>query len=100
MCKQHGHEMRSGLGARLVQEVQQGPGRQRLQQNPSCPNFQVEVMTAEWAKHQLKDPEILQEPAQHTVVLAAACLPAQDLLILRGPLFQAMNEQQREAVPV
>ncbi|CAE7817350.1 FKBP4 [Symbiodinium sp. CCMP2456] len=45
-----------------------------------CKKFnKVQVMTAEWAKHQLKDPEILQ-----------------DLLILRGPLFQAMNDQQRE----
>jgi len=45
-----------------------------------CKKFnKVQVMAADWAKHQLKDPEILQ-----------------DLLTLRGPLFQAMDAQQRE----
>lgn len=45
-----------------------------------CRRFnKIQVTAAEWAKHQLADPEILQ-----------------DLLILRGPLFQAMNFQQRE----
>lgn len=45
-----------------------------------CKKFnKVQVMAADWAKHQLKDPEILQ-----------------DLLTLRGPLFEAMDAQQRE----
>ncbi|CAK9041749.1 N-terminally processed] [Durusdinium trenchii] len=45
-----------------------------------CKKFnKVQVMAVDWAKHQLKDPEILQ-----------------DLLTLRGPLFQAMDSQQRE----
>jgi len=45
-----------------------------------CKRFnKIQVLTADWAKHQLKDPEILQ-----------------DLLLLRGPLFQAMTDQQRE----
>ncbi|CAE8631312.1 unnamed protein product [Polarella glacialis] len=45
-----------------------------------CKRFnKIQVMTAEWAKHQLADRESLE-----------------DLLVLRGPLFQAMDAQQRE----
>lgn len=45
-----------------------------------CRRFnKIQVMVADWSKHQLNDPEILQ-----------------DLLTLRGPLFQAMTRQQRE----
>ena len=54
-------------------------------------------MTAEWAKHQLKDPEILQELHVQELLCAVISARMQDLLILRGPLFQAMNDQQGEA---
>jgi len=45
-----------------------------------CKRFnKIQVLSVDWAKHQLKDPESLQ-----------------DLLTLRGPLFQSMDAQQRE----
>eukprot|EP00933_Yihiella_yeosuensis_P049115 TRINITY_DN4572_c2_g1_i1.p1 TRINITY_DN4572_c2_g1~~TRINITY_DN4572_c2_g1_i1.p1 ORF type:complete len:362 (+),score=80.54 TRINITY_DN4572_c2_g1_i1:69-1154(+) len=45
-----------------------------------CRRFnKIQVMTADWAKQQLADPETVE-----------------DLIVLRGPLFQAMNSQQRE----
>ena len=105
----------------MVQEVQQGAGALK----PERDHFVLEaalaeVMTAEWAKHQLKDPEILQEyglPLQdaaecfgwHAELLtlrisaglagfAWASLPGNERATARGHSFHAMSSREAKRI--